>query len=304
MPENELIHGDALEKTKQLADDAFDMCLTSPAYFLLCDYGVENDFGVINDLDEYIAKLTEVFRQVRRVLKPSGSLWLNMDDSFAGSGGHNRSKGKRDSERLRNNRKSGSIKDFPPQSKLLVPQRLAIALQNDGWIHRMDIAVKKTNNTPEENVLRRNHRGHEYLFHFVKSTDNAYFRPTLSEEGTPLKSIWEVPDEYAELQNIYNDDYRECGTHPCPMNTQLAKQCVLQGCPPDGIVFDPFSGVGTSGHVANEFGCHYVGIEANKVFHADAVRRLIKRKEREAVPPPPKATLDELLNLKPKKGVK
>lgn len=135
----QIINGDALGSLKGLPDESVHCCVTSPPYFNLRDYEIEGQIGQERTPEEYIAKLVEVCGQVRRVLRPDGSLWLNLADSFDGD------------KRLRG-----------------VPWRVAFALQAEGWILRADVIWRKPNPMPI-NVKDSPVPSHEHIFHFVKS---------------------------------------------------------------------------------------------------------------------------------------
>ena len=153
-----------------------DCCVTSPPYYQLRDYGVEGQIGLEETVEEYIGKLVEIFREVRRVLKKDGTLWLNIADSYAGSG-----KGAANNPANALKFKQGTNKgllgsNLAPTSKcgckkkdlLGVPWLLALALRDDGWYLRQDIIWQKPNPMPES-VKDRCTKAHEYIFLLSKS---------------------------------------------------------------------------------------------------------------------------------------
>ena len=159
-----IIVGDALDVLRSLPDGSHQACVTSPPYFGLRDYGVEGQIGLEEDPAAYIARLVEVFREVRRVLRDDGTLWLNMGDSYAGSWGSQGRQGEGGAMATRSVKQAQSIAAHPrkqsrtgstlhmagikPKDLLLMPERLLMALQADGWWVRDKIVWHKPNPMP------------------------------------------------------------------------------------------------------------------------------------------------------------
>jgi len=168
MASYEVVLGDCLTELKAMEGGRFHSCITSPPYFMLRDYGTDEQIGNEESLDDYIAKMVEVMREVRRVLRDDGVLWLNIGDSYNGSGGaggdYNKGGWKEGQPRY------GKKDDprFKPKDLMLVPHRLAIALQEDGWFLRQDIVWAKNNPMPEP-AKDRCVKAHEYVFLLSKS---------------------------------------------------------------------------------------------------------------------------------------
>lgn len=173
---NQIIQGDALEELQRLPSESVDCCVTSPPYYQLRDYGCDGQIGLEETVEEYIDKLVAVFREVRRVLKKDGTLWVNIADSYAGSG-----KGAANNPANALKYKQGTNKgllgsNLTPTSRcgckakdlLGVPWLLALALRNDGWYLRQDIIWQKPNPMPES-VKDRCTKSHEYIFLLSKS---------------------------------------------------------------------------------------------------------------------------------------
>lgn len=172
----DILQGDALELLRQQPDGRFDLCLTSPPYYNLRSYlPAESplkamEVGLEETPGQYVAHLVEVFREVRRVLKPTGNLFLNIGDTY---GRGDRGKWDGDNQRGQNKRKAWSAGTYPRSTHQLekcllgIPWRVALALIDDGWILRNDILWVKSNGLPES-VRDRFSRRHEYIFHFVK----------------------------------------------------------------------------------------------------------------------------------------
>lgn len=201
----DIIVGDCLESLRALPDGCVQTCVTSPPYFGLRDYGHAGQIGLEKTPDEYVAQMVQVFREVRRVLRDDGTLWLNLGDSYAGSGkGGNPVAGKQAS-----NKGSQSIgvlygigktareaavtnvtrHDFPalgikPKDLIGIPWRVAFALQADGWYLRQDIIWHKPNPMPES-VTDRCTKSHEYIFLLSKSAQYYYDAQAIAE---PLAS--------------------------------------------------------------------------------------------------------------------
>lgn len=193
---DKIICGDAFKVLQTLPDDSVRCCVTSPPYFNLRDYHVAGQIGLESTMVEYIEKLTAVFREVRRVLKNDGTLWLNMADSYSGS-----RKGAANYPENALRYKQGTNKGmlgcsavtnirYKMRSKNLmgIPWRLAFALQDDGWILRQDIIWNKTNCMPES-VQDRCTKSHEYIFLLSKS-ERYYFNGDAIKE--PLADSTEV----------------------------------------------------------------------------------------------------------------
>jgi len=192
---NHIEHGDALACLRELPDESVHCCVTSPPYWGLRDYGVDGQLGLEKTPDEYVAKMVEVFHEVRRVLRKDGTLWLNLGDSYnaAGRDGH----GTRVGYKQNTNRASGSGKDnvrpsdgsLKPKDLIGIPWRVAFALQADGWWLRQDIIWHKPNPMPES-VRDRCTKSHEYIFMLSKSARYYYDADAIKEisiYGDPRK---------------------------------------------------------------------------------------------------------------------
>jgi DNA modification methylase len=177
------MQGDALAVLSHLADDSMDCCVTSPPYWGLRDYGVEGQIGLEETPAEFVAKLTEVFREVRRVLKASGTCWVNLGDSYAGSWGSQGRQGhgavagrsavaaRQIAAEAKKANRTGAIPEdsgLKPKDLCGIPWRVAFALQADGWYLRQDIIWHKPNPMPES-VRGRCTKAHEYVFLLTKS---------------------------------------------------------------------------------------------------------------------------------------
>jgi len=171
-----ILNGDVIDCLRSLPDCSVQCAVTSPPYWGLRDYGVEGQIGLEPTPGEYVEKMIEVFREVKRVLRDDGTLWLNLGDSYASAwacgrrnvvGNGSMENGKRDS---RPNRVSGDIKE---KDMVGIPWRVAFALQADGWYLRSDIIWSKPNPMPES-VTDRPTKSHEYVFLLSKSARYFY----------------------------------------------------------------------------------------------------------------------------------
>lgn len=303
-----VINGDS--RRLPLAAGSVRCCVTSPPYWGLRDYGVDQQIGLESDVDTYIAELVGVFREVRRVLSDDGTLWLNLGDTFTSGGGTRRDEGlnggpKRTALDLEN-RPRRMAPASKPKDKLLLPHRVALALQADGWTLRQDIVWSKPNPLPES-VTDRPTTSHEYVFLFSKSEiyfydDDAMKEPSTQNykpRGNGLKTVAMVNGDACavgriranasfarpagpapatrrmrSVWTIATTPYREA--HFATFPVELARRCVLGGSAVGDVVLDPFAGAGTTGVAAAISGRDFVGVELNPKFAALARRRIAR----------------------------
>ncbi len=259
------LHGDTRDLIYQLPDDTFQCVVTSPPYWGVRDYGIDNQIGAEPDLYQYIKHLVDVFREVRRVLKPDGTFWLNIGNTYS-SGGRKW----RDADHKNKGRAMSYRPPVPPGLKkkdlVGVAWLLAFECQKDGWYLRNDIIWNKPNCQPES-VKDRLTVAHEYLFLFSKS-ERYYFDQDAIKENTTdgngqknKRTVWSI------------------NTEPCPeahfavFPRSLIRPCILAGSRKDDLILDPFYGAGTVGIVTKELGRRCVGIELNDEYLNIADRR-------------------------------
>ena len=176
---NRVIFADAVEGLKQLSDESVDCCVTSPPYYGLRDYGADGQIGLEKTPTEYIERLIEVFREVKRVLKPEGTAWVNLGDSYAGSG-KGAAQYPENAKKYKQGTSHGMLgaesttklpkhfDNIKAKDLIGIPWMFAFAMRDDGWYLRQDIIWAKPNPMPES-VRDRCTKSHEYIFLFSKS---------------------------------------------------------------------------------------------------------------------------------------
>ena len=279
-----IIYGDCRDKLKELEPESVQMCVTSPPYWGLRDYGHTDQLGLEETPEEYTANMVEVFRQVKRVIKDDGTLWLNLGDSYAGNNSRASTGGRAGYGTKREgvfNNLSGNLK----QKDLVgIPFRVAFALQSDGWYLRQDIIWHKPNPMPES-VTDRCTKSHEYIFLLSKSAKYFYDNEAIKEKyqalGKPRSFGKKGNDDRNDTGRIYeaNDQSGKnkrsvwtvttkpyTGSHFAVFPEKLIEPCIQAGSKVGDIVLDPFFGSGTTGEVAERFGRDYIGIELNEDY--------------------------------------
>lgn len=201
--------GDALEVLRTLADESVQTCITSPPYWGLRDYGQEGQMGLEKTPDEYVARMVQVFREVRRVLKDDGTLWLNLGDSYSAQAGQRKVTDKAGLKQQSNvasvNAPSRCAFGFKPKDLIGIPWRVAFALQADGWYLRQDIIWSKPNPMPES-VRDRCTKAHEYIFMLSKSARYYYDRDAIAEPASQ-ESIERAERADLRLKDGWTDAY-------------------------------------------------------------------------------------------------
>jgi DNA modification methylase len=295
---------DVLDGLSQIPDNSVACVVTSPPYWGLRDYGMTGQIGLESTPQAFVCRLVEVFEEVRRVLKPTGTLWLNLGDTYNaynGGAGPGSKLSKTQTEQ-RPKLESGyglQDKSLKPKDLIGIPWRVALALQHAGWYLRSDIIWSKPNPMPES-VRDRPTKAHEYVFLMSKSERYFYDHEAVQEPasypegphnmagckyvaascGDPKmrtkanldkigpratrnkRTVWTIP----------TTPYPEA--HFATFPEELARTCILAGCPEGGTVLDPFAGSGTTLAVAKALGRSYIGIELNPEYAALAQRRL------------------------------
>ena len=254
---------DSLDKIKQ-AGITVQACITSPPYYGLRDYNVDGQIGLEETPEEYIQGLVEVFRKVRDILDDTGTLWVNIGDSY-----YNYRPGKSYSKQSIASNNQDLPENSPKRNRKLVgykekdlmgiPWMLAFALRNDGWYLRQDIIWSKPNPMPES-VKDRCTKSHEYIFMFSKNQD--YYFETLYEDSRRKRSVWEVQVK----------PYR--GAHFATYPTELIQPCIVSSTRPNDIVLDPFLGSGTTALLSERLNRNWIGCELNEDYRVLQDERL------------------------------
>jgi len=289
---NKTYEGNCIETMMSFQDDSIDCCVTSPPYWGLRDYGCDGQIGLEETPEMYINNMVEVFAEVKRILKPEGTLWLNLGDSYMGNCSRT-SSGRAGYGKPREGVYQKAGLGLKTKDLAGIPWRVAMALQQSrkvcrlgcdnptfkydepaedyycelcgerceyeqGWYLRQDIIWHKTNPMPES-VKDRCTKSHEYIF-LLSKRDRYYFdADAIKEEAVTggvrnKRDVWTVPVK----------PYKEA--HFATFPPDLIKPCILAGCPNNGIVLDPFMGSGTTAMVAKDNGRRYVGCELNPEY--------------------------------------
>jgi len=261
---------------------------------------IDNQIGLEQNPQDYINSMVEVFREVKRVLRDDGTLWVNIGDSYSGSGkgpsGNIKNRAHENFNTVGNYTHSSIVPEgLKPKDLVGIPWRLAFALQADGWYLRQDIIWAKPNPMPES-VTDRCTKSHEYIFLLSKSR-NYYFNnqaikePSISKDNTNrdrdstklnntpgrtrmagLKTNNYDMKNKRDVWNINTKPFK--GAHFAVMPEALVEPCIFAGSKEGDIVLDPFTGSGTVGVVALRNGRNFIGTELNPEYADIAVNRI------------------------------
>ena len=306
--------GDCRDVLGALPSGSVHCCITSPPYFGLRDYGVAGQIGLEPTPDAFVAEMVAVFREVRRVLRDDGTLWLNLGDSYAstvkGSGGAGKSRlgPNRDLQNIGHQKfepRRFDMQGLKPKNLIGIPWRVAFALQADGWYLRSDIIWHKPNPTPES-VTDRPTSAHEHVFLLSKSA--RYFfdadavrvpyardwdennggswaqgkgdAQRVAERGKAgtHSGAYPMPDKGgANIRNVWTVATQPfSGAHFATFPPALIEPCIKAGSRPGDTVLDPFGGAGTTGLVAGRLQRSAILIELNSDYVAMAERRIAR----------------------------
>ena len=265
-----ILFGDCRKTLSAFLPNSARMCVTSPPYYGLRDYGGEdNQIGQEQSPEEYVNEMVNVFREVRNILTDDGTLWLNIGDSYY----NYRKDGCIPKQTFSNNRqdlpvttprRSNKLKGYKEKDLIGIPWMLAFALRADGWYLRQDIIWHKPNPMPES-VKDRCTKSHEYVF-LLSKNQNYYFDVDAIKEPTRRKrSVW----------NIQNKPYR--GAHFAVYPPELIEPCIKAGSEEGDIVLDPSMGSGTTAVVSKSLGRHYIGCELHEEYGKLIQKRLSEK---------------------------
>ena len=308
LPINQVLLGDSIEILKSLPDNSIDCCVTSPPYWNLRDYLVSGQIGNEPTMGEYVASIVAVFAEVRRALKPEGTCWVNLGDTYASAWSVNRrnvvgngslENGKRAD---RPNRLTNGLKE---KDLCLIPFRCAIALQDDGWYVRQDIVwekgtsgARREGNVLPESVRDRCTKSHEYIFLLTKqpryffdadaikepaqdwgTRDRSQFRSGTTDPKLKHHGLKTSPT-MGNHRSVWRINPTACKeAHFATFPIALPTLCIKAGSPVGGVILDPFMGAGTTAIAAQQLGRNFIGIELNPDYRAIAISRIARSLE-------------------------
>ena len=254
----ELLQGDAAAALRLLEPESVDCVVTSPPYFWLRDYGVSGQIGMEDSVGGYVSAIDAVMLEVYRVLKKEGTLFLNIGDTYYSGKGESQGKDLKSRKRrfgLRAVDKSGGL-DIGCQRKSIIgiPWRVAMRMCENKWVLRSPIVWHRAKCLPEV-VKDRPHRSYEFVFMFAKSRKYYFNRKPLVTQNID-EDVWTITPRTKNNGKL--------DTAPFP--EELVERCLSIGCPPKGVVLDPFVGSGTTMQVALRLGHPAIGIELSSKF--------------------------------------
>jgi len=301
----EIREGDALGLLREMPEASVQCCVTSPPYWGLRDYGTDGQLGLEPTPEQYVENLVNVFREVKRVLRDDGTLWLNLGDSYTSGGRDYRDPGKSEMNgggRVAGLTNKGMRPDTPAGLKAKdlvgIPWRVAFALQADGWWLRSDIIWSKPNPMPES-VRDRPTKAHEYLFLLTKSARYYYDQEAIAEPSIHAGAVVKNASDRIDSMNGSEGKIREgfkgevlvaetrnarsvwtiattpfTEAHFATFPPEMPRRCIAAGTKPGDLVLDPFAGAGTTILVADRMGRRAIGLELNPTYAAMARRRI------------------------------
>lgn len=302
---NKIHNEPCLETLKKMPNDFLDCVISSPPYWQLRDYGYDGQWGLEPTFQQYLEHLWEMMDEIYRVLKPSGTCWINLGDTYNNSGWAGDRKDKyNDQPIVASGTKAGrgGQKGFPDKCLILIPHRFAIGCIDRGWLVRNDIIWAKRNGMPEP-VNDRFTKKHEYIFLMSKSKKYYFDLDAIRD-----KHIWEnnkrndgKRHKYKDGAKCYDDikigsqgvsfnpkgknpgsvsDFWDIKTKPSSVkhyasyNVELITKPILAGCPEDGLIYDPFMGSGTTAIHAIMNNRNFIGSEMSSDYLEIANKRI------------------------------
>ncbi|MFH1287143.1 MAG: site-specific DNA-methyltransferase [bacterium] len=301
---NQIYCSDTLEFLKNLPDGCIDLAMTSPPYWGLRDYQVSGQLGLEPNFEEYISKSLVIYQEIKRVLKPTGSFYLNISDTYSGSGmGYGQTENSKGFQNVfkqsyyptHNHPALQSKCQLPKKSLIGIPWRIALKMVEQGWILRNAIVWHKPNAMPSS-VKDRLNTTYEFVFHFVKAKKYYYNLDAIRvlHKATSLKRIQYPINPFGcngkvrmtgsskgNLKNVRiklnpkgknPGDFWQISTqsfkgqHFATYPEKLCEIPIKASCPQNGIVLDPFSGSGTTCLMAKKLGRNYIGIDLNPYY--------------------------------------
>lgn len=264
--ECKVIVGDSRKVLAELPAETFQCAITSPPYWGLRDYGIEGQIGAEMEVEDYVSDLVVVFREVRRVLRADGTLWLNIGDSYtSGNRGWRQADSKNTARGM--SYRPPNPKGLKDKELIGIPWRVALALQSDGWYLRSDVIWYKPNCQPES-VKDRPTRSHEHVFLLTKNEDYYYDSEAVKEPTT-------LPGQLRNRRDVWSINTESSKeAHFAMFPPSLVKVCMEAGSAAGTTVLDPFFGAGTVGLVAVRLGRKCVGVELKPDFAEIARNRV------------------------------
>jgi DNA modification methylase len=259
-----LYDGDCIDVLRKLPRASVDCVVTSPPYFWQRDYSVEGQFGMEPTIEGFVENLRATFREIWSVLKPDGTILLNLGDTYYNKKGkphgHDTKNPGRRMATLRAVDTSGL--GLPRKSLIGIPWRVALALQDDGWTLRSDIIWVRNQALGEPTSRDRPWRRYEHVFLLSKSIQYHFDRDKLDGE----EDVWHIDNDQRGSTAL--------GFHFAQFPRGLARRCIAVGSRPGDVVLDPFVGGGTSMSVALAMGRHAIGIDLNRDYCDHVVKVL------------------------------
>lgn len=256
-----VLQADAVQGLKTLGSETVDCIVTSPPYYWQRDYGYDGQIGHEATIDGFVEALRDVFSEARRVLKPTGTLFLNIGDTYYSAKGKPHGRDVKASGRQMARTKLRAVDGpglgLPRKTLIGIPWRVALAMQKDGWTLRSDIIWDRPGSLGEPTAKDRPWRDYEHIFMFSRAPRYFFDRKGLNGN----EDIWSFP---ARPENPI--------THAAPYPLELVDRCLAVGCPPGGTVLDPFVGSGTTMVSALRSGRPAIGIDR----HADYCRHALQ----------------------------
>jgi len=264
-----LIHGNCLSELKKLEKQSIQCVVTSPPYWGLRNYNDDEQVGMEVIPGDYVEKIRLIFKEIWRVLKDDGVVWLNLGDTYVGTGKGDKRDPKASKHRnTKDDPINTKVPGFRSKNLIGIPWRVAFALQEDGWNLRQDIIWEKPNAMPEP-VKDRCTKAHEYIFLLSKSKiyyfDNVAIQEAAilpHEETRNKRSIW----------SINTQQFKEA--HFASFPPELPELCIKASTKEGDTVLDPFAGAGTTGLVADRLGRNAILMELNKEY-CDIIQKRI-----------------------------
>jgi DNA modification methylase len=308
---NKIYNEDCLQLLRRMPDNFINCCITSPPYYGLRDYGIEGQLGLEDTPEQYVEKIVEIFREIRRVIKDNGTCWLNLGDSYNESGKASSGGGTDKFSKLQQGSKGSlqvkiptKVKGLKPKDLIGIPWMVAFALRADGWYLRQDIIWSKKNCMPES-VTDRCTKSHEYVFLLAKSQKYYYNQDAIktkmicsahdkrvreSRKCAPTDKINGIRSnnntlyEFANKRSVWETTLTPFNeAHFATFPEDLIVPCIKAGCPGGGIVLDPFMGAGTTAVMSLKLDRKYIGAELNANYCKIAEKRILPYKMQQKI---------------------